>query len=79
MEKNLITLDQVPVNSQGIILDINMDSLFKRKLTNMGLVKGTQFKVNGRAPLGDPIEISLRGYKLAIRKNDAKKILVKKI
>ncbi|NLO98646.1 MAG: ferrous iron transport protein A [Peptococcaceae bacterium] len=79
MEKNILTLDQIPVNAHGVIMGMNTDNIFKKKLTNMGLVEGTEFKVNGRAPLGDPIEISLRGYKLAIRKNDAKKIMVKKI
>lgn len=79
MNTNYFTMDEIPVNSNGRIININMDSLLKRKLTDMGLVKGTEFKVDGQAPMGDPIKINLRGYNLAIRKNDAKKIQVEKI
>jgi ferrous iron transport protein A len=46
---------------------------------DMGLVRGTEFKVDGMAPLGDPIRINLRGYSLALRKNEARNIKVEKI
>lgn len=80
MDTKYIGMDQLPLNSNGRIININMDSLLiKRKLTDMGLIKGTEFKVEGQAPLGDPIRINLRGYNLAIRKSDAKNILVEQI
>ncbi|KUO62550.1 MAG: iron transporter FeoA [Gracilibacter sp. BRH_c7a] len=74
-----IGMDQLPLNCSGRIININMDNLLKRKLTDMGMIKGTEFKVEGQAPLGDPIRINLRGYNLAIRKSDAKNILVERI
>lgn len=79
MNTKYIGMDQLPLNCSGKIININMDNLLKRKLTDMGLIKGTEFKVEGQAPLGDPIRINLRGYNLAIRKNDAKNILVEQI
>lgn len=80
MDAKYIGMDQLPLNCNGRIININMDSLLiKRKLTDMGLIKGTEFKVEGQAPLGDPIRINLRGYNLAIRKSDAKNILVEQI
>ncbi|HHV65347.1 MAG TPA: ferrous iron transport protein A [Peptococcaceae bacterium] len=74
-----LSLDKVPMNANGRIVNINMDHLMRKKLTDMGLVRGTEFTVKGQAPLGDPIKINLRGYDLAIRKNDAKQILVEQI
>ncbi len=79
MINKYIGMDQLPLNCSGRIVDVNMDNLLKRKLTDMGLIKGTEFKVEGQAPLGDPIKINLRGYNLAIRKSDAKNILIEQI
>lgn len=79
MINKYIGMDQLPLNGSGRIIDINMDNLLKRKLTDMGMIKGTEFKVEGQAPLGDPIRINLRGYNLAIRKSDAKNILIEQI
>lgn len=79
MDTKYLGMDEIPINSNGRIININMDSLMRRKLTDMGLVRGTEFKVDGQAPLGDPIKITLRGYNLTIRKRDAKNILVEKI
>lgn len=76
--KNM-SMDQMPRNANGRIVNINMDNLMRKKLTDMGLVRGTEFKVNGQAPLGDPMEINLRGYNLTIRKIDAKNIEVEQI
>jgi ferrous iron transport protein A len=45
----------------------------------MGLVKGTEFTVNRVAPMGDPIEIGIRGYKLSVRKDEAAALLVEGI
>lgn len=72
-------MDRIPIDSNARIVKINMDKLIKKKLTDMGLITGTEFKVDGQAPLGDPIKITIRGYQLAIRRSDAKKIEVEKI
>lgn len=76
--KNM-SMDQMPINANGRIINIQMDNLMRKKLTDMGLVRGTLFKVNGQAPLGDPMEINLRGYNLTIRKKDAKNIEVEQL
>ena len=49
---------------------------FKRRILDMGLTKGTALYVRKVAPLGDPLQVSLRGYELTIRKEDARSILV---
>lgn len=79
MAAKYLRMDEIPVNANGKIININMDSLMRKKLTDMGLVRGTEFRVDGQAPLGDPIQIYLRGYNLTIRKSDAKNILVEQL
>jgi len=76
MDTKYVSLDQVPVNANARIINITLDNTMRKKLTDMGLVRGTRFKVEGQAPLGDPIKINLRGYNLTLRKSDAKNILV---
>ncbi|NLP43148.1 MAG: ferrous iron transport protein A [Peptococcaceae bacterium] len=76
MDTKYVSLDQVPINTNGRIINITLDNTMRKKLTDMGLVRGTKFKVEGQAPLGDPIKINLRGYNLTLRKSDAKNILV---
>jgi len=75
----LLSMDQIPIHSNGRIVNINMDQGLRKKLTDMGLVRGTEFTVEGQAPLGDPIKIYLRGYNLTIRRSDAKNIIVEKL
>lgn len=79
MYNKYMRMDEMPLNTNGRIININMDNMLRKRLTDMGFVKGTEFIVKGRAPLGDPIEISLRGYDLAIRKSEARNILVEQI
>ena len=52
-------------------------SVIAQHLTRLGLVKGVKFTVVRAAPLGDPIEVLLRGYHLTLRKNEAKEIFVR--
>jgi len=47
------------------------ESNYKRKLLAMGLTKGTQVQVTKKAPLGDPVELEVRGYRLSLRKDEA--------
>ncbi|KJU72608.1 FeoA family protein [Clostridium baratii] len=55
---------------------INKDSKVKRRLRDMGITPGITIEVTGIAPLGDPIEINVRGYKLTLRKEEASAILL---
>lgn len=51
---------------------------FRRKLLNLGLLRGEEFRVLGRAPMGDPIEIKINGYRLSIRADEADELILEK-
>lgn len=70
------TLDQVRVGETAVIKKINGQGATRRRIMDMGITKGIEVKVRKLAPLGDPIQLSLRGYELTIRKDDAKMIVV---
>jgi len=55
------------------------DGPTKRRIMDMGITKGTEILVRKVAPLGDPIQINLRGYELTIRKHDAENIMVEEV
>ncbi|GAA0071023.1 ferrous iron transport protein A [Clostridium sardiniense] len=55
---------------------LDKDSKVKRKLMDMGITPGVLIEITGKAPLGDPIEVYVRGYKLTLRKEEANAILV---
>ncbi|GAQ25472.1 MULTISPECIES: FeoA family protein [Tepidanaerobacter] len=69
-----VSLDSAPIGVRARVKNIS-DGNIGKKLMEMGIVPGTEIFVEGMAPLGDPIKISVRGYKLALRKNEAKRIL----
>ncbi len=52
---------------------------YRSKLLAMGLIKGTEFTVNRVAPLGDPVEINLRGFSLSLRKDEATALIVEEV
>jgi len=61
-----------------IVLDFHNDNAaLRRHLLDMGITKGVQIEIKKIAPLGDPVDISLRGYELCIRKSDMKSIDIK--
>ena len=68
MEK---TLDQFVVGESGIVKSVNGEGKIKRRLFDMGITPGADIKMRKKAPLGDPIEVTLRGYELTIRKTEA--------
>ncbi len=71
------TLDDLAPGQSGTILSIgNKSGTVKRRLVDMGLTPGTQVKVTKIAPLGDPIEVTLRGYELSLRREDAARIVL---
>ena len=63
------TLGDVKVGESSTIVKLHGEGALRRHL--MGLIKGTSFKVVKVAPLGDPVEINVRGYELSIRKEEA--------
>ena len=70
------TLKNMPVGSKGKVVSILKESQFKRRLMDMGIIPGVEVMVTGKAPLGDPIEILVRGYKLTLRGKEAVDIMV---
>ena len=69
-----MTLDQLPVGASARIAGVGGKGALRRRLLDMGLTPKTQVTVYKTAPLGDPIELHLRGYKLTLRLEDAQKI-----
>ena len=70
------TLKQTKCSETVTVLRLNGEGALKRRMMDMGITKGTSICVRKVAPLGDPIEITVRGYELSIRKGDAENIQV---
>ncbi len=69
-----MTLDQLKVSQSGTIKAVGGQGALRRRLLDMGLTPGTKIMVRKVAPLGDPIELYLRGYELTLRQEDARQI-----
>ena len=65
------TLDQFTIGESGIVKTVVADGKIKRRLFDMGITPGASIYMRKKAPLGDPIEVTLRGYELTLRKNEA--------
>lgn len=65
------TLKEVKVGDRVTVLRLHGEGAVKRRIMDMGLTKGTEVLVRKVAPLGDPVEVSVRGYELSLRKDDA--------
>ena len=65
------SLREVAVGRTARVVKIHGEGALKRRLMDMGLTRGIEVRVRKVAPLGDPIEVTLRGYELSIRKADA--------
>lgn len=70
------SLKEANIGETLTIEKVNGHGPFKRRILDMGLTRGTELYVRKVAPLGDPLQVSLRGYELTIRKDDAENILV---
>lgn len=70
------TLRDIAVGSTAKVKKLHGEGAIKRRIMDMGLTKGTEVYVRKVAPLGDPIEINVRGYELSLRKADAELIEV---
>ena len=70
------TLKQVKVGDTVTVVKLHGDGAVKRRIMDMGLTKGIPVHVRKVVPLGDPIEVTVRGYELSIRKADAEMIEV---
>ena len=70
------TLRDVPVGQSASVRRLVGEGAIKRRIMDMGITKGVEIFVRKVAPLGDPIEVRVRGYELSLRKSDAANILV---
>ena len=74
-----MTLDRMKIGQSGIILQVGGSGALRRHLLDMGLTPKTRVMVRKVAPMGDPIELHLRGYELTLRLEDAKEIEIEEI
>lgn len=68
MEK---TLDQFAIGEHGIVKNVVGEGKIKRRLFDMGITPGAEILLRKKAPLGDPLEVTIRGYELTLRKTEA--------
>ncbi len=71
-----MTLDQLPLGQDAVITAVGGEGALRCRLLDMGLIPKTKVRVEKIAPLGDPLELRVRGYSLSLRKEDAGKIEV---
>lgn len=70
------TLKEIPCGQTVRVKKLSGEGAVKRRIMDMGITKGVEVAVRKVAPLGDPVEVSVRGYELSLRKADAEMILV---
>lgn len=71
-----MTLRELEIGESASVIRVNGTGAVSKRLMEMGLIPGVSVRVVKSAPFGDPIEIRLRGYSLAVRRNDAESIEV---
>ncbi len=71
-----MTLDLLPVGKNATIVSVGGEGALRCRLLDMGLIPKTKVKVRKVAPMGDPIELEIRGYELTLRKDDARQIVI---
>lgn len=70
------TLKEVKVGQTVKVVKLHGEGTVKRRIMDMGITKGVEIYVRKVAPLGDPVEVTVRGYELSLRKNDAEMVEV---
>ena len=70
------TLKEIKVGSSAKVVKLHGEGAVKRRIMDMGITKGVEVNIRKVAPLGDPIEVTVRGYELSIRKADSEMIEV---
>ena len=76
MEQIMKTLKDIKVGGSCRVVKLHGEGAIRRRIMDMGITKGVEVRVRKFAPLGDPIELTVRGYELSIRKADAAMIEV---
>ncbi|HTQ37575.1 MAG TPA: ferrous iron transport protein A [Pirellulales bacterium] len=75
----MTTLAQLSVGARGRVVRVNQFDEVSARLMEMGLTPGVDVQVLGAAPLGDPIELALRGYRLSVRRTEAARVEVEQV
>ena len=73
------TLDKFSIGESGVVIAVDRERKIKRRLYDMGITSGAEIYLRKKAPLGDPIEVSLRGYELTLRKTEAELVTMERI
>ncbi|RLI79911.1 ferrous iron transport protein A [Archaeoglobales archaeon] len=69
-------LSELREGESGVVVEVRGDSEVRRKLLDMGIVKGAEIKMVRNAPLKDPVEFELKGYYLSLRRKEAENVIV---
>ena len=69
-------LNEFAIKETGVVKKVEAEGKIKRRLFDMGVTPGAEISLKKVAPLGDPIEVTIRGYELTLRKDEANKILM---
>ncbi|MCI8972692.1 MAG: ferrous iron transport protein A [Lachnospiraceae bacterium] len=70
------TLREIPCGQTVTVIKLNGEGSVRRRMMDMGITKGVEIFVRKAAPLGDPVEVTVRGYELSLRKADTEMIVV---
>ncbi|MCI7095710.1 MAG: ferrous iron transport protein A [Clostridiales bacterium] len=74
-----MTIDDLKIGQSGVIDRVGGEGALRLRFLDMGLIPGTNVTLEKVAPMGDPIQIQVRGYELTIRREDAQKITLKEV
>jgi len=72
-------LSEIEPGTEVFVKRVIGDKNLRKRIADMGIVKGTRIKVVRKAPLGDPVEFELKGYSLSLRKNEAENVYVEEV
>lgn len=72
-----MTVDDLKIGQEGTITEVGGEGALRLRFLDMGLIPGTCVRLQKVAPMGDPIQIQIRGYELTIRREDARKIALR--
>ncbi len=76
MERDVKTLKEIQAGESAMVAKIHGEGALKRRIMDMGITNGTSISLVKTAPLGDPMELELRGYHLSLRREDAELVEV---
>ncbi len=73
------TVNDLAIGEQGIVLSLGCSGALRRRIIDMGITPGAHIIMRKAAPMGDPIEINVRGYELSIRRSEAAEIVIREL